>query len=103
MEEKPKRRWFQFRLRTLLIVFVVLSGPLAWVSHSLNWIRERHNALAMLSDLERYFMMAVPPKEEPAAPGLLWVFGEQGFHFAFWQLRDYRGPPSVEEMNRLFP
>ena len=26
MEEKPKRRWFQFRRQTLLIVFVVLSS-----------------------------------------------------------------------------
>jgi len=28
--EPPKRRWFQFRLRTLLIAILVLSLPLSW-------------------------------------------------------------------------
>lgn len=28
--ELPKRRWFQFRLRTLLIAILVLSLPLSW-------------------------------------------------------------------------
>jgi hypothetical protein len=37
----PPRRWFAFRLRTLLVVVVLLALPLAWVAYSLNWIRER--------------------------------------------------------------
>ncbi len=38
---KP-RRWFAFRLRTLLVAFVVASIPLAWVACTLEWIRERN-------------------------------------------------------------
>lgn len=29
----PRRRWFRFRLRTLLIVLAVTAVPLAWVAN----------------------------------------------------------------------
>ena len=35
---KPKRRWFRFSLRTLLILIAVVAGPLAWVA------KERHQS-----------------------------------------------------------
>ena len=38
---KRKRRWFQFSLRTLLIVVTLLSLPCAFVGSQLNIVRER--------------------------------------------------------------
>jgi hypothetical protein len=39
--QKPRRRWFQFRLRTLLIVVVLLAIPLGYVGHEAYIARER--------------------------------------------------------------
>jgi hypothetical protein len=46
MEEKPRQRWFSFRLRTLL-VFVVLASSLAFAfsKYALDWKRQREAAL----------------------------------------------------------
>ena len=39
--ETPKRRWFQFRLRTLLIAIVVLSLPLSWFAVKMERARRQ--------------------------------------------------------------
>jgi hypothetical protein len=38
---KRKRRWFQFSLRTLLIVVTLLAVPLGWVAWQAKIVRER--------------------------------------------------------------
>ena len=38
---KPRRRWFQFRLRTLLIGVAVVALPCTYVAHAANVVRER--------------------------------------------------------------
>jgi hypothetical protein len=38
---KPKRRWFQFSLRTLLIVVALLAVPLGYVGWQAKIVRER--------------------------------------------------------------
>jgi hypothetical protein len=43
----PPRRWFAFRLRTLFVLVAVLSIPLAWVAHTLDWIRRRQDAIGL--------------------------------------------------------
>ena len=94
-----------FRLRTALLAVIVLSVPLAWVAYSLNWIRERHVALAYFSELELYFLGEPPYDEPPArAPGLLWVFGEPPLCYAFWRAGPvHPGMVPAEEWERLFP
>ena len=71
----PLSRYFRFRLRTLLVVVAILSPLLAWTSYSLNWIRERR---AALSGKERYHLLTVHDPPRTKAPGLLWIFGEEG-------------------------
>ena len=45
---RPKRRWFQLRLRTLLILVLVLCVPLAWLANRLVRTRPQRDALAEL-------------------------------------------------------
>ena len=81
MDEKPRRRWWQFRLRTLLVAVVVLSIPLAWIGYSLNWIRERNIAIAKQDfwlrsmfggDLSGY-QEWIRLHSNASAPGGLWL------------------------------
>ena len=44
--KKPRRRWFQFRLRTLLIGVVLLSVPFRYVAHEARIVRARKAWLA---------------------------------------------------------
>ena len=39
--QKPRRRWFQFRLRTLLIVVELLGAACGYVAHEAQVVRER--------------------------------------------------------------
>jgi hypothetical protein len=41
MIEPPKRRWFQFSLRTLLIVVTLLALPLVYVGRQVGMVKER--------------------------------------------------------------
>ncbi len=44
----PRRRWFQFRLRSLLILMAILSVPLAWLGHELQQRRAEAKVVAEL-------------------------------------------------------
>ena len=99
---KSKRRWFQFRLRALLIAVAVVAVPMAWVGWQLDWIRERRWVLDGKHNLvERYVRSddtygGLPVK----APGYLGFFGETGIAIIVC------GEQSKEDINRvleLFP
>ena len=52
-EKHPKHgRWFQFRLRTLLIVVLVLSLPLSWFAVRLERARRQKEAVAAVRELD---------------------------------------------------
>jgi hypothetical protein len=72
MTPNPKRRWFRFAfsLRTLFVVVTVIC---CWLGYELNWIRQRHEALAKCG-----FTIELPgaSQEFLTAPGCLWLFGE---------------------------
>ena len=83
----PKRRWFAYSLRTLFVVITVLG---CWLGYEWNWIRQRHEMLAkpeacIIEGSTISTSLAIMKAQwnaeglEPAsAPGLLWLFGEQG-------------------------
>ena len=89
--EPPRRRWLRFSLRTLFVLMLVASLPLAWMGYSLNWIRERHEAFGRNR-------AAVEDAGNVTAPGGLWLFGEQGWPIVW--CRPETG--EVEAMRALF-
>jgi hypothetical protein len=38
---KRKRRWFQFRLRTLMVVVTIMAAGCAWIAHEGRIVQER--------------------------------------------------------------
>lgn len=85
---------------------VPVFAVLAWVGHSLNWIRERHHFLAnafMVYSEKNVKKLGVGQYilEDQDPPFPLWLLGERGiaeFHFF---------PPNrvreIDEAKRLFP
>jgi hypothetical protein len=66
----------RFSLRALLVAMTFLC---IWCGYSVNWIRERREALdAEYVDIG---LMSVTEwmNGPPRAPGMLWVFGEEGY------------------------
>jgi hypothetical protein len=103
---KPKRRWYQFSLRTLL-VFVTLAAPIfSWVGYSLNWIRQRREALStgFVVDLTGT-TIDWSKSARPRAPGGLWLFGEQGVGYLKVRVGSSHHENRVNHENvwRLFP
>ena len=94
----PPRRWFAFRLRTLFVAAVPLCAALAWFAYSLNWIRQRHEALGPWH--YRFNQMMSKQSAPARAPGGLWIFGEDGFAELGWSRE---APASREAVERLFP
>lgn len=94
MNSKPKRRWFQFSLRTFFVlVTLICVGFGYWVHWSKEWIRQRHEALASgaVTDWN-------PPEDEiTIAPAGLWLFGERGVKQIVCHKED------KELATRLFP
>jgi hypothetical protein len=98
MDAKPKRRrWYQFSLRTLLIVFTLTCVGFAWWVHwSKEWIRQRHEALATLP-IE---IIDLGNGDHVHAPGGLWIFGEAGVDAVRWFAEDQA---RMEKIKQLFP
>jgi hypothetical protein len=56
----------------MLVLVTVLCVPLCWLGYQLNWIRQRHEALAAQRVIDFGGSASVP------APGMLGMFGERG-------------------------
>ncbi len=53
---KPKRRWYQFRLRSLLIVVTLLTVPLGYVGWQAKIVRERKALLQLVVESGGYYI-----------------------------------------------
>jgi hypothetical protein len=84
----------RFSLRTLLVLIALISIPLGWVAHQLNWIKQRREfALRHIPDSGHSFWE--PP---PDTPWQLKLFGEQsGYQF------DAIPPSEIDRAKELFP
>jgi hypothetical protein len=104
MNTTSNRRWYQFSLRTMFVLTVVVSIPLAWVGYSLNWIRQRHKAFGG----HGYAGIGTDPFKTPytPAPAFLWVFGENGVSMIWCRrhvwFKDHTAE-NLQELQRLFP
>jgi hypothetical protein len=99
------RRWFQFSLRSLLIVVTAIA---CWLGYELNWIRERRAFLArelVVQETEK--VRYPPPTEFIAAPSLLGLFGEPGYETvpvcSAGQYLKFDGAARLKKAARLFP
>ncbi len=92
MDDKPSRRRFRFGLRSLFI-FVTLVA--IWAAYSVNWIRERREFVRKL-DSDPFAITRFDSAFY--APGLLWLFGEDGVEsIVLLNVSD------AAEARRLFP
>ena len=94
MTTVPRRRWYQFSLRTIFVlVTIACAGFGYWVHWSKEWIRQRHELLQQyrLNDGK------LQGQNATRAPGGLWLFGEP----AITELFCY--PDQEEDAQRLFP
>jgi hypothetical protein len=92
MDAKPKRRWYQFSLRTMFVLVFIVSIPMAWVGYSMNWIRERRE----WTNRHPFLVGGMfPPRTE--GPYGLWLFGEQAVDSVGCK------PSEENEVRRLFP
>jgi hypothetical protein len=94
MREKPRRRWFQCELRTLLVVVALAAPLMTWAGYSLIWIRERHAVIPWA---------LVPDNSETRAPAGLWIFGERGYAKLYVALAGWPRGWDVARLKELFP
>lgn len=75
-QAKPTRRWFQFRLRTLLIAVLLLAVPLSWIAMRIEKARRQREAVEAIAKLGGgvrydYHDGVCDPAEHPPIPSLL--------------------------------
>jgi hypothetical protein len=103
MEEnpKPRRRWFRFSLRTMLVLVTVMAILLTMSAYPNRWIRERrafrvvHSNCEMLPDDTEGYNIS-----DKSAPWPLFIYGE--FGVAAWN-GNLLSRDEVDEAVRLFP
>lgn len=84
---------FRFTIRAILVAMALLA---MWCAYSMNWIRQRRAAID--SGIAHRGTASYLPT--PSAPGMLWMFGEQGYELI---AVDESPSIDIDEIKGLFP
>ena len=79
------RRWYQFRLRTLLALVIPLACVLCWLAVQVKWIRERREAV---NAPDRYVDCIAVGPAPAAAPWSLRLLGQPGYGWVYVHVAD---------------
>lgn len=79
---KPKRRWFRFSLRTLLIVVVLLSLPLGWFAMKMARAERQRRAVEAIERVGGWIQYdcCVDESGKPQPSVSTWLTGLVGVH-----------------------
>src|SRR4029078_4971425 len=83
----------RFSLRTLFVLVTIIGIGAGWVTHQLNWIRQRH---AFIQAYELGLLCYSPPIPPPWH---LRLFGEQGYEHQGLLIKE----GYLNEARNLFP
>jgi hypothetical protein len=108
---KRKRRWFQFRLRTLMIFTLICAIPCAWLGRKIDKKRREREAVDVIQRLGGYVqyeyqsMPGGPPRQPPGPEWLRSLLGEDFFNEVdFVALQKLSEPESHRrtELNQVY-
>lgn len=68
---RPRRRWLQFKLRTLLVAMVAACIPLAWLTMKLERTRRQRRAVVAIDNVGGNVWYIGTPKAVPPAVGVI--------------------------------
>jgi hypothetical protein len=94
--QKPRRRWFQFRLRTLLIAVVLLGSACGYVAHEASIVRARQKWFGS-HDQPLTIIHWNPAHPERGPSALRRWLGDKEYPTIQTE------PKDVDEAERLFP
>lgn len=98
MADKPKRRWFQFRLRTLLIAVVLIGSVCAYVAHEYQIVAARREWLKEHPLAGERIAFKVDRSSVPAVPFVRRLLGDEPVPYLFVPHR-----AEYESTKKLFP
>jgi hypothetical protein len=81
MDAKPKRRWFRFSLRTLLVFITIASVGFGWLGYKVRQANRQRIAVQSLRDLQAAVLYDHVLGGSQAPPGPPWLRNLLGYDF----------------------
>lgn len=99
---KPRHRWFQFRLRTLLVGVVLLSIPCAYLGHEAAIVAARKEWLVRHEQMflggGSTFVIPAPQSQPAALPLIRRLLGDEPQNWIA-----VSNPDDLKQAKELFP
>jgi hypothetical protein len=83
---KPRRRWLQFSLRTMMVMVLICSVPCGWIAYRLKQARDREAAVDRMWKLGGYVTQIpeAPDEEQTVSVWLEKLLGEDLREYTTW-------------------